>query len=163
MNKPELFNKTIAILVKAYFKETLQKGEQCGCAIGNLIAANLGYNVVTTKYSIYWLNDMNDGSIPPLWQYVHENGEYRELSPQSYFDIGAAQLKSTGYQPYETILIERAFEFPYDWRYHDIKYHDDANDDAPIFDRLMAVVDCLVQIHEGSEIEAEETKLLFAK
>src|SRR5688572_25079170 len=44
-NKP-LYHKTVDILVQAYFDDTLVSGHQCGCAVGNLVAANMGIRLI---------------------------------------------------------------------------------------------------------------------
>lgn len=42
MKRPELYQKTVDILVKAYFDDTLQHGNCYACAVGNIIAGNCG-------------------------------------------------------------------------------------------------------------------------
>lgn len=50
MNRPELFVKSVDILVDAYKKGNLLNGEPCNCAVGNLVAYRKG----TYYYNADW-------------------------------------------------------------------------------------------------------------
>ena len=47
MKHSERFNKAISALVKGYIGETLAKGHCCGCAVGNIVAYSMHYNIIT--------------------------------------------------------------------------------------------------------------------
>ena len=132
MRNKKLFDETVAILVKAYMNETLEHGEPCACAVGNLIAAR---------------------GIEPSW------GWYNYVRRYSKTSLGTKEVNCTGYSAEEVRYIERAFEG------RDIYTQDlrDFSDDPDGYKGLMAVVDVLIEIHEGTEEEAKQAKELFIK
>lgn len=123
-NRPELYRKTVNILFDAYFNDTLEHGNPCGCAIGNIVASNLGFQF---KMS-------GDGRM--IWKNGH---------PNWYYKIGDAdrQISSTGYSPKEVSLIEKRFE----------GVSRAPRKDERMFNGLVAVLDVLKQIHEVTEDE----------
>lgn len=90
------------------------------------------------------------GSFTPMWQYVFISGTF---NLNAYTGEAKRQIDSTGYTVQELAKIEHAFETASfgqsteDW----------------IFNGLMAVVDVLMEIHEASQEEVQEAKLLFSK
>lgn len=107
MKNEPLWNKTVDILVKAYLKGVLEYSDPCGCAVGNLIAAN-------NKYTINNGNGVLEGRkngkvINPIWglclQFgAGEEGIYPEIQKQVL-----KQAISTGYSYSEIAEIEKAF------------------------------------------------------
>jgi hypothetical protein len=160
MKNPELFHKTISILVKAYQNETLIHGDCTACAVGNMVADNMGIRDTYTKD--YLLRDkhpfrMGDGYVNwsmafcsdgPYSQTIITEEDYQLLIENH--PIIRQQIESTGYSYLELAAIEKAFE---------------ANTCSidPQFDGLMSVVDALMEIHEASKEEVEEAKILFVK
>ena len=132
MNNRKQFDKTIGILVKAYFNETLEHGEPCACAVGNLILAN---------------------GIKPSWVWYNAVRRYSNPCEESNL-----QIESTGYSIEEIRSIEYAFEFRQLGIEGSIEM---GRKDKDGYLGLMRVVDVLIEIHEGTEQEAKEAKALF--
>lgn len=139
MNRPELYNKTVDILVQAYMNDTLQHGNCHACAVGNLVAANMGLNYRKNDLGhSMWLSTQE-----PMWQDVHcmgFNGQY--LNFCNYVGGAKEQIDATGYSPIETAGIELAFE----------STRENGNtDDERMFNSLLAVIDYLDKIHENED------------
>lgn len=146
MKNKELFTKTVNILVDAYFKNTLKHGDCAACAVGNIIRGN-GMQLCMRgddieKYytkSVQWLRHIKNT--------IRKDEEPQECD----VEIALEQINITGYSIEELNIIEKAFENP------EIFY--DGND--YMFNGLMAVVDVLIEIHEGNETEKVTAKELF--
>lgn len=138
MKNEQLYNRTCDILFEAYFNYTLQHGNQCACAVGNLIAAGVGVK----------LKKLSDGHVVPdcegdscsllantgLW---YEEGFW---TPANRI-IVETQIMSTGYSFEQIWKIERAFE-RCDFGY---------SDEEAMFNGLCDVIDVLNEIHEVEE------------
>lgn len=151
MKKPELYQKTVDILVDAYFNDTLQHGNQCGCAVGNIVAANCGINLCKKDDNImpdYFtssddINIVKDLTNNGLW--------YDAIFGGSVFTDGLTlnilkQVESTGYTYLELAKIERAFEGSKQGN----------SDDEWMFNGLMSVIDVLDEIHENNDAAATD-------
>lgn len=141
MKNKELFDRTIGILVKAYFENTLEHGSCMACAVGNLIAANCGLKVNLKRPTKKWNNDIAE------WYNISIGADKRNYN----YKLAKEQILSTGYSIDEVNWIEQAFER--------VRLFKDKNDRA--FKGLMNVVDTLMQIHEANETEIAEAKQLF--
>lgn len=159
------FEKTVDILVKAYLNGTLEHGNCAACAVGNIIAASIGANVVAREYS--WLR--NGAHISPIWDEVFcSSGAGKQVVlPEEYKGWVKKQIDTSGYSWQELALIERTFEThsPFE----DENYRDGADDadrdieEKSMFNGLMAVVDVLAEIH-GIDLKVrEDAKSLFVK
>lgn len=142
MKNKELFDKTIAILVKAYFEGQLIKGDYCACAVGNLIVANCGYKIIDNP------NADEDG-IKLAWDKAVAESWFEQLiwtdeSPSISITV-KNQVKKTGYKVHEIIGIENAFESGKD-----------------NYEGLMLICEYLMEIHECSIEETQSAKLMFA-
>lgn len=156
MKNPELWGKSLSILVKAFFSGTLKHEEPCGCAIGNLIAGNNGFEINKTIRQGIWSYTDNGVFIQEFWNNVQAYGRRHNcISNES--DLGKKELLSTGYSLDETLLIERAFEST---RLIGCDDNGD-NGDMDGYLGLMAVVDTLMEIHEATKEEAQQAKELF--
>lgn len=133
MKNKELFDKTISILVKAYMNNTLEHGENCACAVGNLIYQP------KNKEDLLYIKSKNTGD----WY------NYACCEDLMYKQIAISQIESTGYTIYEIIAIERAFE------------KTKGCDDKDGYLGLMSVVDELRVIHFASLDEVNAAKQLF--
>jgi hypothetical protein len=89
MKRTDLYNKTVNILVEAYFNDTLKHGNPCACAVGNLIAANKGIKIFEN-----FMGEL----------------EWFGVSPDWWFHKNRIQAESTGYLHAEVLLIEKTFE-----------------------------------------------------
>jgi hypothetical protein len=161
MKNPELYHKTISILVKSYLENTLVHGNCQACAVGNLIAGNLNY-----KYSkpidedldqIKW--DHCDSHRKEIFWYgvLGTAGGRSFLNLENYEGIAKSQIDITGYSPQELLLIENRFESTYKY------FPTDSERENMMYNGLMAVVEALGEIHEVSKELTEETKLMFVK
>jgi len=161
MKNKELFNRTISILVNAYLNDTLEHGQPCGCAIGNLVAANNGYSIQKSERS-NWVFIEGARFRHAFWTEVQNYGRKREkVYMDDCYDKGVKELLSTGYNTSETLLIEAAFESPR--LTENGTCIDDDSIDSTGYLGLMSVVDTLMEIHEATTEEAEAAKLLFVK
>lgn len=158
MKNKELFDKTVSILVKAYFEGTLLHGECPACAVGNIIAANRGYVIVNSpakkgfRWRVHW-EDVKGDEVAVNWDQSCSLGE---AIPSKNFGRTRNQIKATGYPLKDVASIEEAFEkFT---GFDDSKYSD-----LDGFKGLMAVVDVLQEIHECTDEERDEAKALFVK
>lgn len=154
MKNKELFDKTIGILVKAYFEGTLHHGNCAVCAVGNLIADSKGYDIKTDSQSDYgWFEC--DKEILPEWGLIFQTtSSGAAFYPNLITHEMRVEIIDTGYLIYELRKIEYAFEsVPYK----------EYNSDQHQFDGLMSVVDTLQEIHGCTDEEKEEAKLKFVK
>ena len=138
------FDHTVSILVRAYLNDTLEHGNYCACAVGNLIAHEVGAEIVLK----------NNPLSVSKYKWIHPKYEGGEWFCGT--DKRMEQIKTTGYDLGEIFKIERAFEA------QGPKYNY-GTEDQLMFNGLMAVVDVLAEIH-GIDLEAKESaKLQFVK
>jgi len=136
MIKEQLYRKTCDILFDAYFNDTLEHGQCCACAVGNIVAANMGLTIIKDgdgmfiweNYECYnnghflgWFYPVREGTLPTNQQ--------------------LAEINSTGYEIYELNQIESAFERSGGYFTNDEK----------MFNGLCAVIEVLNKIHEVEE------------
>jgi len=93
MKKPELYKKTVDILLAAHKNNTLNQGSCRSCAVGNLIYANI--NNTDEWEETDWYRT-----------FIFKVGDISEDRVKRATD----QVKSTGYTIPQIIRIERAFE-----------------------------------------------------
>jgi hypothetical protein len=137
MNRPT-FEHTVNILVQAYLNDTLEHGNCCACAVGNLVAAANNFKIIPAP----------DPCRDFMW--------YGAV-PSWYIPCGTTKIRyeeqaiSTGYSHDELVVIERSFESGFFL--------------GPVdtFKNLMAVVDVLAEIHNVDLSVKESAKLLFVK
>ncbi len=160
MKDKELYDKTISILVKAYLNDTLEHTNCYACAVGNIIASNMGFKVIKDRVKLnmgygreaIWDNDfpfkklavrfLRGGCIVKDVEGININ----------HPDV-AIQIASTGYTALELALIESAFE----------EMSTIASPKKFMYQGLIRVVEVLGQIHEVEKEVTEETKLMFVK
>lgn len=149
MKRPELYNKTVDILVQAYFNDTLVHGNQCGCAVGNIVAANCGIRIKGKGDNLHWtVPSMISGDA--IW-FTYIQGD---IMNDHDGEKAEKQISITGYNVSDIIHIERAFENALFGN----------SDDEWMFNGLMAVIDVLDQIHENTDtIITTSTKQKFNK
>ncbi len=158
MKNQELFDRTISILVKAYFNDTLQHQYCACCAVGNLVAANMGYSV-QKKSNVF------SGYITPCWTECTFNGNLKTTDINELSTAAQIQINATGYTPYEIHIIEKAFEsvIMNEDRKVLMAYKLNNMDEKWQVNGLMAVCDALMQIHEATPTEIQQAKSLFTK
>lgn len=149
MKNESLYNKTVDILVQAYFNDTLVHGHCAACAVGNLIAANCGYQIdIGDEDNIIWINNRRK-VVEPDWTKVFCTnrkssflGLLHRYEQTINFDkidgCSLYQINSTGYAPSQLARIEFAFE--------SVSKNKDYT-----FNGLMAVIDVLDEIHENKD------------
>ena len=145
MLRPELYHKTVDILVQAYFNDTLESWNCSACAVGNLVAANMGYELKKpANGGLRWYNQVGE-LIHSSWSLVHSLSSFgQEIRPMNYGGKAKAEIDSTGYSYTETASIELAFENGYEVG---------EADDERMFNGLMAVIEVLDQIHENTDTD----------
>lgn len=142
MKNYELYKKTCDILFAAYFNDTLEHKNCYACAVGNIVAANNGFHFIKkTKGTdaeiytgggvMYWdkENYFQTNVVREINMFTSDN----EISDKSNFLIS-----TTGYSFVELKLIERAFE----------RTNEGNSKDEKMYNGLVAVLDCLKEIHE---------------
>lgn len=150
MIKEALYNKTVGILVDAYFNDTLRHGSCSACAVGNIVAANLEIKVFPKGG---WSRSL------PYWSDVHiiDSLTHEQIFFEDghlYRKEGIEQIKTTGYTPEQTAQIEYAFE---------TASQGNSKEDW-MFNGLMAVIEVLDKIHENTdEAITTQTKQRFNK
>lgn len=162
MKNEQLYNKTVDILVQAYFSHTLEHGNCFACAVGNIVAGNCGikyetiihHNLPALVWAGHKLSNSNiDGiEITPTY-YVLRNTQLTGAPSKTL-----SMQKSTGYTWDELSRIEKSFE--------DVNLSIEAasNDDDRMFNGLMAVIDVLDKIHENTDTTVTtQTKKKFNK
>lgn len=132
MNRPERYKKTVDVLFAAYFNDTLEHGTPCGCAVGNMILANMPKLKRTHCWGNHWFFYMRP-----------EN----RIGNDPFVNISEAkmQIKVTGYSIEELSMIEHAFERA---------DFGNSNEDW-MFNGLVAVLDALKKIHEVEDNETD--------
>lgn len=155
MKNPELFHKTVGILVNAYMNDTLRHFNCCACAVGNIVAANCGIKYMKAenddrkKYGIVY--DYFSGKYDPRIESWFEI----LMDKHSLSETCLSQIESTGYSIKEILKIEKAFEKANPSQHPEV--------DTTGYLGLMSVLDTLMIIHEANEEEITEAKALFLK
>lgn len=149
------FDKTVGILVNAYMKGTLQHTNCYACAVGNIVAAACGNEIISNGVSMRWKN-LESGS---HWynNLLLHRGRKTLYGGVEILDEGLQQIEATGYTVEEIHRIERAFETEL------VFCMNDGDGDTDGYKGLMAVVDVLADIHGVDLTVREEAKALFVK
>ena len=151
MKNKELFNRTVAVLVKAYQNDTLIHGSCCACAVGNLVAASCGIDDIFDDDE--WRKKALGGGFWG-WAFVFSTfGREQHIYPENYRGPAKFQIDATGYSWQELAKIEHAFETA----------PKGDNDDDWMLNGLLAVYDVLCEIHEVDKSEVQDAKLVFVK
>lgn len=167
MIREELYHKTVGILVAAYFNDTLIHGSCYACAVGNLVAANMGLGYKRSGHQsifkkLIWVDGSNElpypGDNPGAkgWGSVLSTnfGKDQTIDLDDYRGLAKEQIDSTGYSVYELAQIENAFE----------NASQCGSDEDRMFNGLISVVEALDQIHENTDAQVkEESKKRFVK
>lgn len=154
----ERFDRTVAILVKAYLDGTLEHNNCAACAVGNIVAANNMYEFADLEEidpcvigTIKW----KGMPLRQTWHWMMALNKLRDtetIVPTCFDELLAFdQVKSTGYTLLEVDRIERAFESAI--------WHNDHDG----FNGLMAVVSVLASIDNISLEHTEEARKMFVK
>ena len=155
MKNSELYQKTVDILVQAYFNDTLVHQSCSACAVGNIVAANKGKTPSEYSKEVMKRGNFQNGAVK-TWTAVFATSEGKQKIHQRYlkFDFIKKEIASTGYTWKELARIEFAFE----------SASKGLSEDEHIFNGLMAVIDVLDKIHENADQEGSTaTKERFKK
>lgn len=151
MVNESLYNRTVEILVQAYFNDTLKHGCPCGCAVGNLVLAHCGKTVKRTNAPSPNGHPM---SYNPDWYFSVLNKNNSAKGYPVNVEHGNYQIAATGYTLSEIDLIEKAFE--------GVGPSGTGDDDKDGFLGLMAVIDVLDEIHENKDtVITQASKVKF--
>lgn len=148
MNEQEKFDRAVAVLVKAYFDDTLEYGSCTRCAVGNLVGA-IAYpgsqDAIGKGKGAFFL--MPDGELKRTSWYTFlrlDGAAAAWYSPLDERVIAEEQRTALGYTWEQISKIEEAFE---NSRYYNrTELHENFNDNA-MYDGMMAVVTELAIIH----------------
>lgn len=147
----ERFERNTGILARAWLDGTLREGSCTKCAVGNMIAGNMGYKVTD---ALFWKESGH--TVWPRWLplimgYTMQHSEkVRAL----------AQIASTGYGLKEVALIEETFEGSV--REHRDRFPDSPREEAT-FKGLMDVVDLMAGFDNIDLKTVEDAKKQFEK
>lgn len=163
MKNKELYDKTIGILVDAYFNDTLKNGNCYACAVGNLVASNNGYELIIVNESAAWCNKAGR-VVSPKWDKVicsriesvfgFVTSVKQVVDLDNYQGVARKQIESTGYGVVDFGKIEIAFEKGYNKNFVRDR----------MYSGLMAVVDALNIIHGNTDVAlTSQSKQKFNK
>ena len=152
MKNQELFDRTVGILVTAYVNNNLHAFNCAACAVGNLVAGNMGYKTLPDEFGY---KDLNGQKVDAYWQECITGIDRIETDLSYYRGIVKKQIDCTGYSVLEVANIE----FVFMKAFHGVS----GKDETAIFNGLMNVVDYLMQIHEATTEEITQAKSLFKK
>lgn len=122
MNRPELYAKTIDILFNAYANDTLERRNCYACAVGNIIAGNMGKSFARSsaervddiEFELHWNGEQNwyenesdENDSDDLWIQFSIGGE---LEDEPLTGKALEQIAATGYTMIELNQIEISFE-----------------------------------------------------
>lgn len=130
MKNKELYERTVNILVDAYFNDTLRHGNCFYCAVGNIVRANGVQECDTASWGLLFFTD-NESR--------HQEIDVDMLSDEFVM----SSIRATGYEWKELAVIENVFELAPKGN----------NDDEYMFNGLMAVIEQLDIIHENTDTE----------
>lgn len=148
----ERFNKAMKALTKGFFNGTLRKGDCAACACGNIVAAALNIELVTTRdLKTGFLDDWIDSKTGTFWYTALINLDEEEAD-HLYITAGEQEIEKTGYTPQEMLLIERAFELNTEIPLYDIHNYSDQEIMDDQYNGLCAVVEVLCKL-EGYDPE----------
>lgn len=138
------FDRTVGILVQAYLNDTLEHVNCHACAVGNIIAHEMGIKIIPCDPQIYFKHHKwETGS--PEWYNI---GKCRPCREQEL----------TGYTAEELTRIENAFECR-----DNPELLCGTPCDEWMFIGLMQVVNVLAEIHNVDLSAKESAKALFVK
>lgn len=155
MNRPELYKKTIDILYKAYFDDTLERGKCNACAVGNILRETAASLKIETRA---WANTFITIINPKTGatrQIICEDDEiithdplFGHMAIKAFRESDFESLRNSRlliqHAPYsleELIQIEYAFETAA-WS---------QSKEDQMYYGLAAVLDVLAQIHEVTD------------
>lgn len=153
MKKAELYKRTVDILYQAYFDDTLEHYNCYACAVGNIVAANVGFQferVDKEQKGLGWKgfpNQYRYTSFTTLSRTWIDAISYGRLVEYEYYGTAKQHIEATGYTCLELAWIEMAFE----------DCHRGNSDDEYMFNGLVAVLEVLKEIHEVSDEDATES------
>jgi len=124
MKNEKLYHETVDILANAYMNNTLVHGTCAACAVGNIIAARQGMQVIKNSETTFmWAKATIEEGITlgsPKWQSVfvtktkETSGRGRilraHLDLNNYYGMAKKQIDATGYEPIQLAYMEKRFE-----------------------------------------------------
>jgi hypothetical protein len=141
------FEKTVAILAKAYRERTLESGITCMCAVGNMVARANDYMFDPNRG---WFNPKDHTSVPSYWYVLVDPSKVMPLTNEIKREA-IRQAQSTGYSVDEILRVEAVFEANY-------RASEKAGSKDPAYDALVAVYELLADIDQidlSVEVPAE--------
>lgn len=159
MTQQEHFDRSVAVLVKAYINSELQHGSCTACAVGNLIAAGAGYKY---KSGRTWLDKQGQSVDAMSWYEATADVAKGNLCPEATTEVAQKLVSVTGYDLRQITQIEAAFEFRNLGRPELHKTYE-LDMDSRQYVGLMAVVDVLAEIHGIDLTTSTAAKALFVK
>jgi hypothetical protein len=140
MINEQLYRKTVDILFQAYFNDTLKHDDCSACAVGNMVAANMGITTQQLTPRIHLRQGWNR-------VFTTFTSTRQFINPKGYVPGSEAktQIDSTGYCWQDLAKIEFAFETA----------PKGESDEDWMFNGLVAVLDVLKDIHQVEDNTAD--------
>ncbi|MGI4873164.1 MAG: hypothetical protein ACRYFX_18545 [Janthinobacterium lividum] len=154
MTNQEHFDRSVAVLVKAFNRGDLNEVDCAACACGNLVAAANGYEMAGGGN---WLNCAGE-TVTPAWHDATYRHAYRTSATPCTCAQALSEVKSTGYTTEQLHKIEQAFML-----IDPVPRDGNMEQDEDSFNGLMAAVEALSEIHDIDLTTTEAAKALFVK
>lgn len=129
MNRPERFERSVDVLARAFFDGTLRHRDPCACAVGNLVADQIGADTEAESSMDWPDHSSHDNWYDALLDFIYREKKETDIA------------RPLRYTNTEIAKIEDAFENA---------PHDDQ------FEGLMNVLDVLFEIHEIEDQSVRE-------
>lgn len=175
MIKPKHYHQTIEILYHAHLNNTLETGNLYAGAVGNLVAAALGYQFTQgmapgdyeeeDNYKYTYLVWVKDGIVLPYPNYAHDGdiingwnapilycGENRFIKKDLIIGPALEQISATGYKATELSQIDKAFQS-----------HNYGPPEDRVYYGLIKVLEVLQKIHYVTDENLIERNILRFK
>lgn len=189
MNRPELYQKTVDLLLDAYNTDQLKHGDCTACAVGNICGGNDNWRFLfvtpnnkqekADRNKVRVKNfDTNEEKLIPndkLVTFLETNTGFVDsdcnvswnvVSPLQYInwkEDGIKAIESTGYTIEELARVEYAFEHSLRNTPEGYNYYVDKDPKKGQFIGLTAVLGILAEIHEVSIQEKEGSQVRLEK
>lgn len=146
-NKLTRFEKAYNALVDSYFNETLAKGTCTACAVGNIVTAALGGEIIPTSIKGRFTNTTPEQS--EYWYHMFWSSGGKQASYIKDYPEDSKKLqKLTGYTARELAKVEFAFENNTKIRSDDYYCTDEQEILEDQYNGLVAVVDVLLSLEK---------------
>ena len=136
MNRRELYQETVDIILDAYNQKKLIHGNPCRCFIGNIISSRANCDFYSDNINPYWIQALTFHRSKLLAHDAH-------IFIEEHVKEGMKQIEKSGYTIEEVDRLEHVFEEEYEKEAFDSQYLG-----------MVAALNELAKIHEADPIES---------